>query len=339
MKCPKTNEEPILSKEPKVVDYRKQNYEIVYHQYVCEESQAEYITDSLETVNKTQVLNQYRVQNNIPFPHEITEIRERYGLSATKMSEVLGFGVNSYRQYESGEMPSIANAKLIKIVDDPHIFIKMVELCSTLEEKHRIKYIQNAQSVIVKNKENEDIKNIENYLLGGDYADIYTGYRKPDLQKLIGMLLFFTEKTFPSKAKMNLLLFYADFLMFKQTCYSISGMRYKAVTTGPVLNNFLSIFEFIENNKGIKIYEGNPKDEKKINQVKYKMSLIIDSKIFSEEELHTLNQIALFLKNQDTEAIINHSKSLEAWKSNEKEEKLISYKHAFNIKGLLQSDY
>jgi hypothetical protein len=35
--------------------------------------------------------------------------------------------INSYHQYEAGEMPSVANAKLIQMVEDPKKFIDMVE--------------------------------------------------------------------------------------------------------------------------------------------------------------------------------------------------------------------
>jgi hypothetical protein len=42
------------------------------------------------------------------------------------MAEILGFGVNVYRQYESGEVPSISNARLIQVVKDPTEFKKLV---------------------------------------------------------------------------------------------------------------------------------------------------------------------------------------------------------------------
>ncbi len=88
-----------------------------------------------------QVFNQYRDKFNIPFPDEIRRIRKKYGLSAKRMSEILGFGVNSYRNYEAGEMPSIANAKLIQMVDDPSYFLDMVELCGTLDNEVKPKFI------------------------------------------------------------------------------------------------------------------------------------------------------------------------------------------------------
>ena len=109
-----------------------------------------------------QVYNQYRDKFNIPFPDEIMLIREKYGLSAIKMSEILGFGINSYRQYEAGEMPSVANAKLIQMADDPKKFIDMVELCGTLDIKEKAKYTQRAQLLADEKKRNSFNLNFKN---------------------------------------------------------------------------------------------------------------------------------------------------------------------------------
>lgn len=37
------------------------------------------------------------------YKNEIIDIRKRYGISAAKMSQILGIGVNQYRLYEQGE--------------------------------------------------------------------------------------------------------------------------------------------------------------------------------------------------------------------------------------------
>lgn len=123
MKSPITDKEMKLTKERRSMDFRKETFEIVFHFYRCEDSGEQFTSTSLDEVNMNQVYNQYRDKFNIPFPDEIIRIREKYGLSAVKMSEILGFGVNSYRQYEAGEMPSIANAKMIQMVDDPKFLL------------------------------------------------------------------------------------------------------------------------------------------------------------------------------------------------------------------------
>ena len=104
MKSPITGKEMILSKERRSINFRKETFEIVFHYYKCEESGEQFTTTSFDEVNTNQEYNQYRDKFNIPFPDEIIKIREKFGLSASKMSSILGFGTNSYRQYEAGEI-------------------------------------------------------------------------------------------------------------------------------------------------------------------------------------------------------------------------------------------
>ena len=59
---------------------------------------------ALDTENMEQVYQQYRKRYGIPSAKEIMATRKRYGLSATRISEILGLGTNQYRLYESGEM-------------------------------------------------------------------------------------------------------------------------------------------------------------------------------------------------------------------------------------------
>ena len=211
MKSPITGKEMKLTKERRSMDFRKETFEIVFHYYKCVDSGEQFTTTVLDEVNMNQVYNQYRDKFNIPFPDEIIRIKEKYGLSAAKMSEILGFGVNSYRQYEAGEMPSLANAKLIQMLDDPNKFIDMVELCSTLDEKAKTKFIQKAQLLADEKKRNIFNLNFKEYLLGNHLADIYSGYRNPNFEKFTEMVVYFSDKLSPFKTKMNKLLFYADF--------------------------------------------------------------------------------------------------------------------------------
>ena len=331
MKSPITGKEMKLTKERKSIDFRKETFEIVFHYYKCEDSGEQFTTTALDEVNTNQVYNQYRDKFNIPFPDEITKIREKYGLSAAKMSEILGFGINSYRQYEAGEMPSVANAKLIQMVNDPKKFIDMIKLCGTLDEKTKAKFIQKAQLLVEEKKKNIFNLNFQEYLLGNHLADIYSGYRNPNFEKFTEMVVYFSEKLSPFKTKMNKLLFYSDFLMFKQSCFSISGVRYKAIEMGPVPNNFQSIFEYLANKDEIDIYtilfpNGNIGE-----QFKSREDRKFNAELFTENELNTLEKVACAFKETSTNDIIKLSHLEEAWKNNEKEKKIISYEYAFEL--------
>lgn len=332
MKSPITGKEMELTKERRSMDFRKETFEIVFHYYKCEDSGEQFTTTSLDEVNMNQVYNQYRDQFNIPFPDEIIRIREKYGLSAAKMSEILGFGVNSYRQYEAGEMPSIANAKLVQMAEDPKTFIGMVDLCGTLDEKVKAKYIQKAQLLVEERKRNIFNLNFKEYLLGNHLADIYSGYRNPNFEKLTEMVVYFSEKIEPFKTKMNKLLFYADFLMFKQTCFSISGVRYNAIDMGPVPNNFQSIFEYLANKDEIDIYTTEFSNGHVGEQFKARKDRPFKADFFSENELDVLAKVATVFKLTSTNEIIELSHLEEAWKKNEKGKSVISYEYAFELK-------
>jgi len=331
MKSPITGKEMKLTKERRSMDFRKETFEVIFHYYKCEDSGEQFTTTSLDEVNINQVYNQYRNKFNILFPDEIIRIREKYGLSAVKISEILGFGVNTYRLYEAGEMPSVANAKLIQMADDPKKFMDMVELCGTLDDKAKNKYLQKGQFLADEKKRNIFNLNFKEYLLGNRLADIYSGYRNPNFEKFTEMVVYFSDKLSPFKTKMNKLLFYADFLMFKQSCFSISGVRYKAIDMGPVPNNFQSIFEYLANKDEIVIYTTEFPNGYTGEQFKARKDRKFNAELFTENELKTLEKVATVFKETSTNGIIEISHLEEAWKKNSKDQSVISYEYAFEL--------
>lgn len=331
MKSPITGKEMILTKERRSMEFRKDAFNVVFHYYKCIDSGENFTTTELDELNIDQLYNQYRAKYNIPFPDEITRIREKYGLSALKMSAILGFGANSYRQYEAGEMPSISNARLIQMVNDPKKFIDIVELCDSLEDNAKTKYIQKAQLIIEERKRNIFSFNLKNYLLGDHLADIYSGYRNPDFEKFTEMIVYFSDLVQPFKKKMNKLLFFADFLMFKQSCFSISGVRYQAIDMGPVPINFQSIFEYLSNKGEFDIINVQFPNGYTGEQFKARDDRHFNPKLFTESELKVLETIAVKFKSTSTTDIIELSHLQDAWKLNEKNKSLISYECAFDL--------
>ena len=331
MKSPVTGKEMTLTKERRSIGFRKESFEVVFHYYKCEDSGEQFTTTALDEVNMNQVYNQYRDKFKIPFPEEISRIREKYGLSATKMSAILGFGANSYRQYEAGEMPSISNARLIQMIDDPGKLIEMVNLCDGLDDKSKAKYIQKANLLKEERKKNSFNFNLKNYLIGNHLANIYSGYRTPSLEKFTEMVVYFSEQMQPFKTKMNKLLFFADFLMFKQSCFSISGVRYNAIDMGPVPNNFQSIFEYLANNDEIDVFYTQFDQGYTGERFVPRKDRPFNSGWFSESELQVLSKVTAAFKSTSTTEMIELSHLEEAWKKNEKNKQTISYEYAFDL--------
>lgn len=325
MKSPITGKEMLLKQESRSLDFRKESFTVAYHFFLCQESGEQFTTTNIDELNMIQLYNQYREKHNLPFPDEIKEIREKYDLPATKMSEVLGFGINSYRNYENGEVPSLANSRLIQLASDPVKFKDLVELSDNIDDKHKKKLLDRVELLIEEQEENLFSFEFQDYLLGKHVSDQYSGYKKPNLSKVTEMVVFFSERLNPWKTQLNKLLFYADFLMFKKTCFSISGARYKAIDLGPVPNNFNSIFEYIANNDDVDIWIhrfSNGEGE----QFKPNANRKFNRDIFDDVEFEILEKVANKFNGLSTKKLIDYSHKEKAWIANEKNKEIISYK-------------
>lgn len=321
-----------IKKELKSYTFRKESFETIQQFYHCETSGESFMDEQLTNISLLQVYNQYRQKYSLPFPEEIKVIRTMYGLPATKMSEILGFGINSYRNYENGEVPSHSNGKMIQLIKNPKQFKLVVELSEVLDAEKKTKLISKIDKLIAEQVKNAEKKAIENYLIGNSLPNKYNGYTSPNFEKLREMVVYFAGELQPWKTKLNKLLFYADFITFKKTCFSMSGTSYRAIQMGPVPNNYNSLFEYMCNTKQIEIQKTKFAEDKIGEQFTLAPNKVFNPMLFSELELDVLKEVANRFKRMKTKDIIEYSHKELAWKENEKNHDLISYDYAFEIK-------
>lgn len=330
MKSPFTGGEATLQKELRTMNFRKEPFVIWFQYYVCKDSGEQFTDDELDEVNINQVYNQYRAKYGIPFPDEIKETREQYGLSANKMSEILGLGINVYRNYEAGEVPSVSNGRLIQMAKDPKEFKRLIDVGKnefTPSELEKIyKKINNSLD-----SWNEFDNIYEDIMLGERRPGIFNGYRVPDLKKVNNLVLYFAEKVKPFKTKMNKLLFYADFSHFKKTGFSITGLRYQAIQKGPVPKNYDWIFDNTMEKKFVKIKlhdYGNYMGE----QILPTGKKIFEEELFSLSELKAMQDVADTFKKSTVNEMVNKSHEEKGWNDNVNDFKLINYNYGFELK-------
>ncbi len=331
MRSPYTGRPMVLKKDKRKLSFRKEEFDILYHSFVCSDTKEEFETEDLLKINLAQVHNQYRAKHNLPFPEEIIEIREKYGVSASQMSKILNLGINSYRKYENGEIPSLSNARLIQLVSNAEEFKKLIELNDDLNSNSRERLLGRLNKMIISEKISSNF-NLEEYLLGSLLPDQYRGYRRPNLEKFFNILNFFSDRLKPWKVKMCKLLFYVDFGYFKRYGYSISGLKYIAISMGPVPNNFDGLFNEARQRSFIKVEYKSFKNGG-IGEQFIKGDQPFDASLFSDNELNTLNQVFEKFGSASTKEIIDLSHQETAWKNCFQKNSFISYHYGYDLKG------
>lgn len=322
--CPFCNETANLENKIATKEFKKEKFNIREFYYKCNSCNEEFSTTWSDEITINQVYNQYREKHKVLFPEELEQLRSKYGLSAQRMSLILGLGVNTYSNYEKGEVPSLSNSKLINSARKPQIFKEYIDdVKDKLSDKEYIRINKTIQ---------EQLENNTHDVFACNFSWInspnkYTGYASPNKEKISNLILYLIDKNKPDfndKLKLNKMLFYCDFINYKNTGKSITGLAYRAIPYGPVPSNYDFIFaffieidkiiepEFIEsyNARVIECYKGIKK---------YELS------IFSDEEITTINSILKSFKDMSSWDLVEFSHNEKAWKDLNSSREIISY--------------
>lgn len=325
MKSPFTDKEMKVAKEWRQMTFRKETFNVMFHCYICEDTGEQFEDEQFSALNYNQVVNQYRVRHHIPFPEQIKDIRIRYDLSSAKMSEILGLGANSWRNYENGEVPSTAIANLIHLIANPEVFIQQVQMCPGLTEKEQEKITKHVQKQVSCSCNCSDLLYRFN-----TQPDINTGFKTFDRLKTEQIISFFAERLQPFKTKLNKLLFYTDFAYFRNNAQSLTGLSYKAIPYGPVPNDYDILFGTLANMNIIDIdfiMTNYGEVEKILPNPNYQFN----ASIFSTEELKVMEYIANKFKDISASDIADISHREAAWIDNIDGKKTIPFHYAFNL--------
>ena len=316
--------------EPETMTYRGEKYNCIYTSYRDDESGESFTTTESDGAWWNQVTNQYREKHGIPYQDEIIALRERYGVSAAKMSVILGFGANQYRLYEQGEVPSVSNGRMIRSVMNPKVMLEMVE--SSKNEMSQLEYdriVSKVKAVIAESEayklEQYETKRLFSVPRGAD-----NGYAQISLDRLKNILLYFIEKSNGVFfTKMNKLLFYTDFMAYRVTGKSVSGLAYKAIAHGPVPVRWDRIYSFYDeiDQEIVQFPDGRA-------GTKLVSSLSPDMAEFSEDELKILEYVSQRFKKESPTQISETSHQEEAWKQYLNSDRLISFEMAFTLKAI-----
>ena len=142
MKSPFTGGNVRVVHEPATFKYRGQCFEVAAPQYECLDTQRRFTTTEQDEAFVAEVQRLYRERNFVPSATEIKATRQQYGLSAARMSALLGFGTNQYARYEAGETPTESNGTLVWLASHAEVFGLLVRQKAKLLRPRQFEQVQ-----------------------------------------------------------------------------------------------------------------------------------------------------------------------------------------------------
>ena len=313
--------------EPDTIKYRGEDFDCMYITFRDDELDEGYTTTESDGVWWNQVTNQYREKHGIPYQDEIIALRERYGVSAAKMALILGFGTNQYRLYEEGEVPSESNGKMIRSAMNPRTFMELLKSSRhQLSEREFAKISAKVEEAI------SQYDNIPEELWTASWVFYKergkeNGFAPQSVSRLKNLLLYVLTKmgeTF--QTKLNKVLFYIDFLSYREHGIAISGLSYNAIEFGPVPMRWDRVYSAFD--EVVPLHKMVEKQECTVLAAEAPA----DISMFSAEELAVIDTVCEKLKKMSATKVSELSHQEPAWQNHINQSAPIPFEEAFTLK-------
>ncbi len=329
MKSPFTGKEMTRICEKRVWNFRGEKFEYVHVSWKCEDTGESFTTDGSDTAGFVQATNQYREKYGIPYTDEIIAIRQKYGISAAKMSLILGIGVNQYRLYEQGEIPSVSNGRMIRSIMNPEVMLQMVE--SSENELSKNEYVKMVRKIKdeIPNEETSNIGKYERERVFSVKRGEANGYAPVSLSRLKNIMLYILDRCDDVwYTKMNKLLFYVDFLSYRERGMAMTGLSYRAMEFGPVPERWDRVYS------GFSEIHQDMKPAGDFLGVVLSSSEKADISIFTDDELAIMEQVCSKFGFCSSRGISKLSHQEDAWLNYYETKAQIPFNEAFSLKAM-----
>ena len=329
MKSPFTGKEMKRIYEMRFWKFRGEEYPYIHTAWLCEDSGEQFTDDASDTAGYIQVTNQYREKYGIPYTDEIVAIRKRYGISAQKMSLILGIGINQYRLYEQGEVPSVSNGRMIRSISNPKVMLDILESSRNELSENEYKKLSGRIKSEIEESENNKIEQYEINRVYRSARGVENGYAPLSLCRLKNLMLYLLENLHDVWfTKMNKLLFYVDFLSYRENGMAISGLSYKAIDFGPVPVRWDVIYsEFDEIHQELRSV-GDFVGSVLTSTDKADLSL------FTESEIKVMDYVLAKFNNTSSRDLSQLSHKESAWTNHHDRHEIIPFSEAFQLKAV-----
>jgi len=324
--CPKCNTENSIASItlPEEYEIRGETIQVEITLLQCKECGEEFYSPEDDPFDAAY--RRYRSLHNMVQPEDFKAFREHYSLTQRELSDLLGWGGATISRYENGALQDEAHDKTMRLAMDPANLKKLILDNSTSLDPDK------AEGIL--KQLNQEIKRLGEESALCDFDDLgdyipneYSGNQPLNIKKLFNAIQFMCTKEGVVKTKLNKLLFYADFIYFKESGVSITGAQYARLPFGPVLDNYEIFLGVMALKKHVTI------EERKIGDFLGEVIISVENPaldIFKPEEIETLAKVKGYFGSISATQISERAHQEKGYLETE-DHQPISYRYAADI--------
>ncbi len=292
---------------------------------ICPECGADMSIEELDDATLVAAFNAYRKKHGLMTPEHMRRLRERYGLGVRAFSLLLGWGEITLHRYESGSLQDAAHEAALRMAEEPaNIRVYLQANGHKLTPRQRAQLEAHLEA-LAEGERAACSPTLQDRFIAREEQDAYGGWMPLRLSKLREMILYFAGVPDMYETKLNKLLFYADFVHYKQHRVSISGSPYLAFQHGPVPQHYPWIEADLIEGEDLTVEEVCFPDGNSGTVLKSLREP--DTALFSAEEMATLHHVAQELGSLTSRQLRDRSHAEKAW-TDTPQRKMISYELA-----------
>jgi len=287
---------------------------------VCETCGEDVWSDELEDKTLARAFAEFRQRRGLLQPEEMTRIRKQWGLGQRAFAQLLGWGEITLHRYESGSLQDAAHDAQLRMAEHAdNVRILLASNGERLTARQRATLEQRLEDPGAGSAENECGDEELERLLARSATGPFGGDTPLSLTKVREMIAYFAETPDLFVTKLAKLMFYADFLHYREHTTSITGLAYAHAPQGPIPDRYERIRDDVIENAVVEIEErcgDNWSGEVLVAQRP------ADVSAFSESELAVLRAVRKRLAAKTSKRLSELSHAEIAWTTTEMGERI-----------------
>jgi putative zinc finger/helix-turn-helix YgiT family protein len=311
--CPQCMKETDVHIEDRreTLPVRGEDIEVESRVAVCSTCGEDVWLDELEDETLARAYAEYRRRHRLLQPEEMQQIRRRWGLGQRAFALLLGWGEITLHRYETGSLQDSAHDVQLRMATRPESVRALLEAHGnrltprqreTLERR-----LEDAESAAADcGCDDEDFERLLALRAEGGYG----GNASLSLTKVREMIAYFAGLPDMYVTKLAKLMFYADFLHYREHTTSITGLAYAHAPWGPIPDKYDRVRADAIENSLVAIEERFYAD-RPVEVLRAQRSATLS--VFSESEVSILKIVAQRLSRKSSKALSDMSHMETAW--------------------------